>query len=459
MDNENTNKKATLELGNRPVGQLLFQYAMPAIIAMTASSLYNIIDRAFIGHEVGPMGISGLAITFPFMNLSGAFGAAIGIGASTVISVRLGQKDYKTAEELLGNTVTLNLIVGFVFSVVCLIFLDPILRFFGASNQTLPYARSFMEVILAGNMVTHMYFGLNAVLRVASKPRQAMYATIFTVIMNVILDVIFIRWWHWGIRGAALATVISQSLALVYQLKLFMNSNELLHLKRGIYRLKGVLVKNIIGIGVSPFLRIVCACVVVIFMNNQFVRYGGDWAVGSYGIANAIGTVFLMFIMGLNQGMQPIAGYNYGSQQIDRLERVLKLDLISAVTIMTIGWLIAMILPYHCARIFTDNETLANMSARAIRIDMFFFPFVGFQMVITNFFQCIEKVKVSIFLSLSRQLLFLIPLLYILPLSYGIDGVWYSLPASDLVASIMAGIMMIIFLKKFNKQIKQMNHE
>ena len=314
MDNENTNKKATLELGNRPVGQLLFQYAMPAIIAMTASSLYNIIDRAFIGHEVGPMGISGLAITFPFMNLSGAFGAAIGIGASTVISVRLGQKDYKTAEELLGNTVTLNLIVGFVFSVVCLIFLDPILRFFGASNQTLPYARSFMEVILAGNMVTHMYFGLNAVLRVASKPRQAMYATIFTVIMNVILDVIFIRWWHWGIRGAALATVISQSLALVYQLKLFMNSNELLHLKRGIYRLKGVLVKNIIGIGVSPFLMNVCACVVVIFMNNQFVRYGGDWAVGSYGIANAIGTVFLMFIMGLNQGMQPIAGYNYGSQ-------------------------------------------------------------------------------------------------------------------------------------------------
>ena len=222
-----------------------------------------------------------------------------------------------------------------------------------------------------------------------------------------------------------------------------MNSNELLHLKRGIYRLKGDLVKNIIGIGVSPFLMNVCACVVVIFMNNQFVRYGGDWAVGSYGIANAIGTVFLMFIMGLNQGMQPIAGYNYGSQQIGRLERVLKLALISAVTIMTIGWLIAMILPYHCARIFTDNETLANMSARAIRIDMFFFPFVGFQMVITNFFQCIEKVKVSIFLSLSRQLLFLIPLLYILPLSYGIDGVWYSLPASDLVASIMAGIIII----------------
>lgn len=458
MEYENANKRATLELGTRPVGRLLFQYAMPAIVAMTASSLYNIIDRAFIGHDVGPMGISGLAITFPFMNLSGAFGAAVGIGASTTISVKLGQKDYQTAEELLGNTVTLNLIVGFVFSIVCLVFLDPILRFFGASSQTLPYARSFMQVILAGNMVTHMYFGLNAVLRAASKPQQAMYATIFTVVMNIVLDVVFIRWWHWGIRGAALATVISQSMALIYQLKLFMNKHELLHLKRGIYRLKGNLVKNIIGIGISPFLMNVCACVVVIFMNNQFVRYGGDWAVGSYGIANAIGTMFLMFIMGLNQGMQPIAGYNYGSQQTDRLQRVLNLALVSAVCIMTVGWLIAMIIPHYCARIFTDNETLVNMSARAIRIDMFFFPFVGFQMVITNFFQCIGKVKISIFLSLSRQLLFLLPLLYVLPMFYDIDGVWYSLPSSDLVASIIAGVMMVIFMRKFKKQTNEYSH-
>ncbi len=458
MENENANKRATLELGTRPVGRLLFQYAMPAIVAMTASSLYNIIDRAFIGHDVGPMGISGLAITFPFMNLSGAFGAAVGIGASTTISVKLGQKDYQTAEELLGNTVTLNLIVGFVFSIVCLVFLDPILRFFGASSQTLPYARSFMQVILAGNMVTHMYFGLNAVLRAASKPQQAMYATIFTVAMNIVLDVVFIRWWHWGIRGAALATVISQSMALIYQLKLFMNKHELLHLKRGIYRLKGNLVKNIVGIGISPFLMNVCACVVVIFMNNQFVRYGGDWAVGSYGIANAIGTMFLMFIMGLNQGMQPIAGYNYGSQQTDRLQRVLNLALVSAVCIMTVGWLIAMIIPHYCARIFTDNETLVNMSARAIRIDMFFFPFVGFQMVITNFFQCIGKVKISIFLSLSRQLLFLLPLLYVLPMFYDIDGVWYSLPSSDLVASIIAGVMMVIFMRKFKKQTNEYSH-
>ena len=220
------NKKATLELGTKPVGQLLCQYALPAIIAMTAASLYNIIDRMFIGQKVGAEAIAGLAITFPFMNLAGAFGAAVGVGASTAISVKLGQKDYVTAENILGNTVTLNVIIGVGFSVICLIFLDPILRFFGASDTTLPYARSFMQVILAGNVFSHMYFGMNAVLRAASKPRKAMIATIFTVVMNILLDVVFILWWGLGIRGAAFATIISQILALCWQMKLFSNKKE-----------------------------------------------------------------------------------------------------------------------------------------------------------------------------------------------------------------------------------------
>ena len=232
------NKKATLELGTKPVGKLLAQYALPAIIAMTAASLYNIIDRVFIGQVVGPMAISGLAITFPFMNLAAAFGAAVGVGASTTISVKLGQKDYESAENILGNTITLNLIVGLAFGGICLLLLDPILRFFGASDATLPYARDFMRVILAGNVFSHMYFGMNAVLRAASKPRMAMFATIFTVGMNILLDVVFILWWHWGIKGAAFATIISQVLALCWQMKLFTNKSELLHLKRGIYKLK-----------------------------------------------------------------------------------------------------------------------------------------------------------------------------------------------------------------------------
>ena len=457
MDSDN--KKTTLELGTKPVGQLLSQYALPAIVAMTASSLYNIIDRAFLGQVVGPLAISGLAITFPFMNLSSAFGAAVGVGASTAISVKLGQKDYRTAENLLGNTVTLNLLIGFVVALICLIFLDPILRFFGASDETLPYARSFMQVILLGNMVTHMYFGMNSELRAAGKPRQAMFATLFTVVMNILLDVVFIVWWHWGIRGAALATVISQTLALCYQMKLFMNKRELLHLKKGIYKLKADLVKNIVGIGISPFLMNLCTCIIVIFMNNQFVKYGGDLTVGSYGIANAIATMFVMFVMGLNQGMQPIAGYNYGSQQLDRLLRVLNLTMLWATIIMTAGWIIGEFFPYYCVRVFTNDEQLLELSVKAIRINMLFFPIIGFQMVAGNFFQCIGKVKISIFLSLSRQLIVLLPLLYVLPLFFGVNGVWYSLPASDLTASLIAFAVMANYMRKFTKQIKSMAHE
>ena len=446
------NKKATLELGTKPVGKLLAQYALPAIIAMTAASLYNIIDRVFIGQVVGPMAISGLAITFPFMILAAAFGAAVGVGAATTISVKLGQKDYESAENILGNTITLNLIIGLAFGGICLLFLDPILRFFGASDATLPYARDFMQIILAGNVFSHMYFGMNAVLRAASKPRMAMFATIFTVAMNILLDAVFILWWHWGIKGAAFATVISQVLALCWQMKLFSNKNELLHLKRGIYKLKANLVRNIISIGISPFLMNACACVIVIFINNQLVKFGGDIAVGAYGIANSIAMIFIMFVIGLNQGMQPIAGYNYGAQQYGRMMRVVKLSIITAICIMLTGWTLAMFAPYYCARMFTKDPELIKGSIKAIQIIMMMYPFIGCQMVITNFFQCIGKVKISIFLSLSRQLLFLLPLLVLLPNFYGINGVWVSMPTSDLISVIVAISIMTVYLRRFKKE-------
>jgi len=439
------------ELGSRPVGRLLAEYALPSIVAMVASSLYNIIDRAFIGQVVGAEAIAGLGITFPFMNLTGAFGAAVGVGASTAISVKLGQKDYDAAENILGNTVTLNLLLGVFLGGICLLFLDEILYFFGASSVTLPYAREFMQVILLGNVVTHMYFGLNAVLRASGKPRQAMLATILTVVLNIILDVIFIWWWHWGIRGAAFATVFSQTIAMVWQLHLFSNKNELLHLKRGIYRLRSRLVKYIVGIGISPFLMNVCACVVVIFMNKQFLRYGNDLAVGAYSIANSVGMIFVMFVIGLNQGMQPIAGYNYGAEKWERLERVLKLTILWATIIMTVGWLIGMFLPQYCARIFTKDPELIRLSIEGIRIDLLLFPIIGFQMVTTNFFQCIGKVKISIFLSLSRQLIFLLPLLFLLPLRFGLRGVWMSLPGSDFIACVVTAAIMIAFRRKLKK--------
>ena len=408
------------------------------MIAMTAASLYNIVDRVFIGQGVGAMAISGLAITFPFMNLTAAFGAGVGVGASTAISVKLGQKDYATAQNILGNTISLNLIIGIGLSIICLLFLDPILRFFGASDQTLIYAHEYMVIILLGNVVSHMYFGMNALLRAASKPRQAMYATIFTVVMNVILDALFIIVFKWGIQGAAIATILSQLMALCWQFKLFSNKSELLHFKKGIYKLKRKLVDNILAIGISPFLMNVCACIV-----------------GAYGIANGIAMVFIMFVLGVNQGMQPIAGYNYGAQKIDRLMRVLNLSILAATAIMVTGWLIAMFLPYYCARLFTTDKTLIDLGIKAIRVVMVCFPVIGFQMVITNFFQCIGKVKISIFLSLSRQLLILLPLLAFLPIIWDIDGVWYSMPVSDFSAAVIAGVVLMRYMNKLKRMHKE----
>ena len=443
------NKQAALELGTKPVGQLLWQYALPAIVAMSASSLYNIIDRAMIGQIVGPEAIAGLGITFPFMNLSAAFGAAVGVGSSACISVKLGQKDYQTAGHLLGNTITLNLIIGLSFMLICLLFLDPILLFFGASDVTLPYARSFMTIILLGNVITHMYFGLNAVLRAAGKPKNAMYSVLFTVAMNIVLVILFVWWFRWGIQGAALATVTSQTMAMCWQIKLFSNKNEILHLKRGIYKLKKQLVTNIIAIGISPFLMNVTSCVIVIFMNNQFVHYGGDMAVGAYSIANSVVMMFFMFVMGVCQGMQPIVGYNYGAEKYDRMLRCLFLAIGCATAILLVGWGLSMLFPRQIARIFTTDATLIDLAARGIRLDMLVFFVVGSQATITHFFQSIGKVKVSIFLSLSRQLFLLLPMAYVFPLFWELDGVWYSMPASDFLSFAMTIPMLMWYMKKF----------
>lgn len=435
-------KQATLELGTKPVGRLLMQYALPAIVAMVAASLYNMVDSIFIGQGVGALAIAGLAITFPFMNLSAAFGAAIGVGSCTFISMKLGQRDYAIANKILGNCMMLNIVVGLCFGGICLLFLDPILRFFGASDNTLPYARDYMQIILCGNVFTHLYFGLNAVLRSASKPRHAMYATIFTVVVNTILDPIFIYGLDMGIRGAAFATVLSQFLALSWQWKLFSNKNELLHFDYSLFRLDKPIVKNIIGIGISPFAMNACSCIVVIFVNTCLMKHGGDLAVGAYGIANRIGFVFVIVAMGVNQGMQPIAGYNYGAQNYDRLRKVVKLAISCATVVCTVGFLVAMFAAHPCARLFTKDESLINLASTAIRMMMMMFPIVGFQIVVTSFFQSIGKAKVSMFLSLSRQLLFLVPALAIFSEIWGLWGIWSAMPFSDALATVVAAVMM-----------------
>ncbi len=446
------NQKATLELGTKPVGQLLMRYAVPAIIAMTASSLYNMVDSIFIGQGVGAMAISGLAITFPLMNLSTAFGAGVGVGASSLLSVKLGQKDYGAAQNILGNTVMLNIITGISFSIISLLFLEPILMFFGASAQTLPYAKDYMEIILCGNVITHLYFGLNALQRAAGKPQLSMYMTIFTVILNAILDPIFIWPLGLGIRGAAYATVLSQLFALIWQVVMFSNKAEFIHFKRGIYRLKSQLVKNIIGIGMSPFSMNVCACFVVIIINNSLVDHGGDMAVGAYGIINRIAFIFVMITIGVNQGMQPIAGYNYGAMKFDRMMRVLKYAVICGTCVTTVGLIVGQFFPEQCVRLFTSDETLISLSVHAMRLTTVSFPIIGFQMVVANFFQSIGKAKVSVFLSLSRQLVFLIPMLLVLPTLYGVDGVWYSMPVADTISALVTAIIMYLFMRKINKQ-------
>ncbi len=436
------NKEATLALGTQPVGKLLWQYALPGVIAMTASSLYNMVDSIFIGHGVGSMALAALGISFPLMNIGAAFGAAVGIGGSTLMSLRLGQRQYDKANNVLGNMVALNIITGLLVGIVSIIFLDPILKFFGASDQTLPHAHDYMFILLVGNVITHLYLGLNAALRSASKPRAAMIATIVTVVLNTILDPIFIWPLHMGIKGAAIATVIAQAIVLCWQLWQFSRQRELLHLEWRFLKPARTIVKDIVSIGVSPFAMQLTGCVVAIFMNNALMTYGGDLAVGAYSIANRLGFIFFMVIMGICQGFQPIAGYNYGARNMDRVKRVLRLTITASVIAMTVGWVIGELLPGPCTRLFTDDETLIAISIRGIRINMLVFPVIGYQAVVTNFFQTIGKVRISIFMSLSRQLLFLLPMLLLFASLWGLDGVWASLPASDFAAFLVAVIIM-----------------
>ena len=448
------NKQAALELGTKPVGRLLLQYALPAIVAMVASSLYNMVDSIFIGQGVGALAISGLAITFPFMNLSAAFGAAIGVGSSAFLSVKLGQRDYDIANKILGNCVMLNIIIGIAFGGVGLLFLDPILRFFGASDATLPYAREYMVIILIGNAVTHLYLGLNAVMRAAGKPRVAMYITIFTVVINAILDPLFIYTLRLGIRGAAYATILSQLMALVWQWKLFGNRKEFLHFDYGKFRVEMPIVRNIISVGISPFSMNACACLVVIFINNSLMKYGGDMAVGAYGIANRVAFIFVMVTMGVCQGMQPIAGYNYGAQNYNRMLEVLRLAVIAGTLVCAVGFVIAIFFPEPCVRLFTTDAELIEKSVVAMRYIMALFVIIGAQMVITNFFQSIGKAKVSIFLSLSRQLIILVPAIAILPPLMGLNGVWLAMPLSDGIAAVMAYAMLWIYVRRLKGEKK-----
>lgn len=447
---------APTELGTKPIGALIKQYAVPGIIAMTASSLYNMVDSIYIGHipDVGSMSIAGLAITFPLMNISTAFGTLVGVGAATMISVLLGQKNYKVASKVLSNEVTLNVLTGVIFTLVTLLWMDPILRFFGASDATLPYARAYMTIIAIGNAVTHLYFGLNSVVRSSGNPKLAMGLTLFTVISNAILDPIFIFVLGMGIQGAAIATVLCQLMSLLYTLRYFINPEHFLQLPRSLkmFRVDWKIAGDSLSIGMGPFLMNLASCIVVLFINQQLVKWGGDMAVGAYGIVNRLTFLFIMIVFGFNQGMQPIAGYNYGARQYGRVREVYVKTAMWATLITTFGFIVSEFLSRPAVEIFTNDPILIEKASLGLRQMNIVFPIVGFQMVTTNLFQCLGMVRKSIFLSLSRQLLFLLPCIYILPpILESEAGVWYSFPISDTVSAIITGILAWNLLVKLGK--------
>lgn len=442
-------------LGTRPIGRLLVQYSVPAVIASVVTSLYNIIDSIFIGRGVGAMAIAGLAITFPLMNLVIAFCMLIAVGGATITSIFMGQKNIARASEVINNVLTLCLVHSLIFGGLTLIFLDPILLFFGATAETLPYAREFMQVILAGTPIAYVFIGLNNLMRATGYPAKAMVSALLSVGVNIALCPVFIFVLGWGIRGAALATVCGQLAAFTWVLCHFMSKNSYIHFRRERSWLSGAIVRRIYAIGMSPFLMNVCACVVVVFLNRALLDCAGtdgNLAVGAYGIINRTTMFFVMIVFGVTQGMQPILGFNYGAGKWERVKQTLRKGIFIGVCITTTGWVVTELFPDTISGFFTVDRQLVDIARNGFRVYFICFPVVGCQIIITNFFQSIGKPKLSIFLSLTRQLLFLIPFLLILPAFFGIDGVWASMAASDFLAFVVAVITFIIMMRRQNRK-------
>ena len=424
---------------------------------MTASSLYNIVDSIYIGHGCGALALGALTVAKPFMDICAAFGSLVGVGASSLLAIYLGERDYEKANMVLGNVIVLNIVLSAIVMAAGLIWLDPILYAFGASEDTIVYAHEYMEIILYGNILTHIYFGLNSMLRSAGHPRFSMTATIVAVTINIILDPIFIFGLDMGVRGAALATVISQAVAVVWQLTKFMDKSELVRFHRGIWILDRGITKRALAIGMAPFLYNIAHCFVVIIINNQLKNYGGDIAIASYGVINRMTFVFAMMVMGLNQGMQPIAGFNYGAKQYHRMLQSFYLTCLYATGVMAIVFVLGEFFPEAVTKVFTHDPVLINGTIGPMRIICCSMLIIGFQMVTGNLFTSIGMAGKSIFLSLTRQVLYLIPLTLVMPMVFAepLNGVWWSIPISDTLSAITAAVMLWIQISKFKKMIEE----
>ena len=453
-----TSSNTPITLGTESIGKLLIQYSVPAIIASVATSLYNIIDSIFIGQGVGPLAISGLAITFPLMNLVIAFCMFIAAGGAAISSIYLGQKDYRRATNVLSNVVKLSFIHSIVFGGLSLLFLDEILYFFGATDSTIEYAREFMRIILYGTPISYIFIVLNNLMRATGYPKKAMILALLSVLVNIILAPIFIFVLNWGIGGAALATICGQAISLVWHIIHFREKSSFVHFDKNHNKFSWSIIKNVYSIGLSPFLMNVCACIVVIFINKALLETGGndgELAVGAYGIVNRVGMLFVMIVFGITQGMQPILGYNYGANNWERVKRTLNIGFVVGLLVTTLGFIVGELIPQQIASLFANDETLIAISTTGFRISFMFFAVIGGQIVIQNFFQSIGKPMISIFLSLTRQLLFLIPTLLIFPRIWGVEGVWTSLAVSDILAFIVAAITLVVIMRRKNKNLIQ----
>lgn len=446
------------QLATKPVGKLLLQYTTPCIIAMAASSIYNLCDSIFIGQGAGPLAIAGLAITFPLMNISSAFGAMAGVGAAAQTSIRMGMKDQATALQVFGNMIRLDLTIGLVLTTIGLVFIDPILTLFGASEATLPYARDYMQIILIGNVITHTFLGMNDQLRATGHPRTAMTAQLIAVVMNIILDALFIFGLGMGMRGAALATILGQVCGWIFEFRYFLKKDNFVYFSKLGLRFRMDIIRKILSIGLSPFCVNLCMCIVVIFLNRALLEQGGaegDQYVGVYGICNRLALLMIMCVMGFGQGLQPIVGFNMGAGLLNRVRGVMKVALACATAIMTVGYCLVWLFTPQLASLFTTDPDLIDKCVPALRIIMCAFPLVGGQMLTMSFFQSVGRAKIAIFLSVSRQMLFLLPMLIILPELWGVYGVWWSLPLSDLISCVIANIMLVREMRRMKRLVRE----
>ena len=445
----------TKELETKGIGALLLAYAIPSVISQIISSVYNICDRIFIGQGVGALAIAGLAITMPIMNIIHAFGALIGVGAGARMSIVLGKKDNNWAENILGNSLIFTIILSGTVMLFSYLFLDKILVLFGATEATVSYAREYMVIVLPGMFLTTMAFNLTSLMRTSGYPLKSMFTLGGGAVLNIILDALFIFGFDLGIAGAAWATTISMAVTSLLSILHFMRKDSFIRFKRHGFKPKGYIFKNIFMIGMSPFLMNVGAAGVVAILNSQLIRYGGDLAVGAYGIANSYMNLIVLLILGVCMGMQVIAGYNYGAGHPDRLKKVFSLTMLVCVSIGMLSSIFGCSMPRLISKAFTNDNTLLDILEVGLPLLSVMSPLIAFTIVNSNFFQSIDKPWIAIITSLSRQVIFLIPLMFVVPLLFenigfkGLDGVFAACTLSDVFGAALAFVLLMTQRKVF----------